>query len=218
MTGQGVRLLATGPSSGHSAEAPRALRALTTDAELDDYTYRVAGCVGEFWTRLTRRHCFPKVWLDEAAFLADARAFGQGLQLVNILRDLPRDLRNGRCYLPAERLAAFGLQPADLLDPANEPRLRPLYRELVERAFRHLEAGWRYTNTIPFTHFRLRLACAWPILIGVKTLVKLLATNPLDPTQRVKVSRNDVRAILTGSLWRVPFRGPWQGLFQRALE
>lgn len=211
-------LLVPPPLPPRIAEAPRELRALTTDAELDDYTYRVAGCVGEFWTRLTRRHCFPKVWLDEAAFLADARAFGQGLQLVNILRDLPRDLRNGRCYLPTERLAAFGLQPANLLDPANEPRLRPLYRELVERAFRHLEAGWRYTNTIPFAHFRLRLACAWPILIGVKTLVKLLAANPLDPTQRVKVSRQDVRAILTGSLWRVPFRRPWQDQFQRALE
>src|ERR1041385_3074737 len=26
--------------------------ALRTDDELDDYTYRVAGCVGEFWTRI----------------------------------------------------------------------------------------------------------------------------------------------------------------------
>jgi farnesyl-diphosphate farnesyltransferase len=205
-------------ASRPTGDAPRELRALTTDAELDDYTYRVAGCVGEFWTRLTRRHCFPKVRLDEPAFFADGRAFGQGLQLVNILRDLPRDLRSGRCYLPTERLTAFGLQPTDLLDPANEPRLRPLYRELVERAFRQLEAGWRYTNTIPCRHFRLRLACAWPILIGVQTLVKLLAANPLDPAQRVKVSRREVRQILVGSLWRVPWPTAWASQFQRALE
>src|SRR4051812_43676102 len=30
--------------------------ALTSAAELDDYTYRVAGCVGEFWTELCFRH------------------------------------------------------------------------------------------------------------------------------------------------------------------
>ncbi|WP_172682562.1 squalene/phytoene synthase family protein [Verrucomicrobium spinosum] len=28
------------------------LRALATTRDLDDYTYLVAGCVGEFWTRL----------------------------------------------------------------------------------------------------------------------------------------------------------------------
>ena len=31
--------------------------ALDTDEDLDDYTYRVAGCVGEFWTRLCRAMC-----------------------------------------------------------------------------------------------------------------------------------------------------------------
>ena len=36
------------------------LVALRTDEELDDYTYRVAGCVGEFWTRMCRAHLFPQ--------------------------------------------------------------------------------------------------------------------------------------------------------------
>ena len=38
----------------------RALVALRTDEELDDYTYRVAGCVGEFWTKMCRAHLFPR--------------------------------------------------------------------------------------------------------------------------------------------------------------
>lgn len=194
------------------------LRSLATMAELDDYTYRVAGCVGEFWTELTRRHCFPAHRLDEEMFRADGIAFGKGLQLVNILRDLPRDLQNGRCYLPTDRLSALGLTPEDLRSSANEPKLRPLYRELVELAFRHLEAGWRYTNTIPFGHFRLRLACAWPVLIGVRTLVKLLVGNPLDPRQRIKVDRAEVRRILVGSILRLPRRAAWAAQFQQALE
>lgn len=193
------------------------IRALANATELDDYTYRVAGCVGEFWTHLTRRHCFPKARLDETALLADGIAFGKGLQLVNILRDLPRDLRNGRCYLPLDELAGAGLSPTDLLNPSNEPKLRSIYRAWVEQAYRRLEAGWRYTNTIPACHYRLRLACAWPVLIGVRTLVKLLSSNPLDPLQRIKVSRSEIRQILLGSTLRLPVRGAWEGQFGRML-
>src|ERR1019366_6101969 len=32
------------------------IAALENDEQLDDYVYRVAGCVGEFWTRMCRAH------------------------------------------------------------------------------------------------------------------------------------------------------------------
>jgi len=41
------------------------------------------------------------------------RSVGKGLQLVNILRDLPADLRNGRCYLPEEPIGEARLAPSD---------------------------------------------------------------------------------------------------------
>jgi farnesyl-diphosphate farnesyltransferase len=91
------------------------LVALRTDDELDDYTYRVAGCVGEFWTRICRAHLFPQAPLDDAFLLSNGVRFGKGLQLVNILRDLPADLKNGRCYLPLERLEPLKLWPETLL-------------------------------------------------------------------------------------------------------
>lgn len=194
---------------------------LHSEAELDDYTWRVAGCVGEFWTKMCRAHLFPSAPLDEAQFLADAVRFGKGLQLVNILRDLPRDLRQGRCYLPAEQLRAASLAPADLLVPENITRLRPVYDTWLEIAEGHLAAGWRYTNTIPPGHFRLRLACAWPVLIGVRTLGLLRAGNPIDPARRIKVSRGQVRGILLRSLVKSPFAGAWRSQFaqeRRACE
>ena len=40
--------------------SPEKIVALETPSELDDYTYRVAGCVGEFWTRICRIHLFPQ--------------------------------------------------------------------------------------------------------------------------------------------------------------
>ena len=186
---------------------------LATDADLDDYTYRVAGCVGEFWTKICRAHVFPKARLDDAALLRDGVRFGQGLQLVNILRDLPRDLRQGRCYLPAERLARVRLTPTDLLAPGAVGKLRPVYDQLLDRAAAHLEAGWNYTNALPYSAPRVRLACAWPVLIGMKTLARLRHENPLDAERRVKVSRAEVRQIMLGTLWRYPIPVAWEHLF-----
>ena len=187
--------------------------ALTTAADLDDYTYRVAGCVGEFWTRMCRAHLFPKTRLDDTQFFADAIAFGKGLQLVNILRDIPADLRQGRCYLPADELARHGLTPAELLSPAKESRVRPYYDTLLDQARANLQAGWRYTNTIPRGQIRVRLACAWPILIGAATLARWRHERILDPEHRVKVSRAEVRAIVWHSLIFYPFRRAWERQF-----
>ena len=183
------------------------LVALHTDAELDDYTYRVAGCVGEFWTKMCRAHLFPHAALDDAFLLANGVRFGKGLQLVNILRDLPRDLRQGRCYLPAERLATVALGPEDLLQPNSEPRLRLLYHEYLGRAAEHLDAGWAYTQALPRRSVRVRLACAWPILIGCETLNLLRAGNPLDSAQRIKVSRQRVRQLMFKSVLLYPWQG-----------
>ena len=196
--------------AGASAQQIIALR---NDEELEDYTYRVAGCVGEFWTKICRAHLFPEARLDDSFLLTKAVQFGKGLQLVNILRDLPADLRKGRCYLPVEKLAAAGLAPADLLQPANEPRLRPIYHEYLNRAQTCLGAGWTYTNTLPWRHARVRLACAWPILIGAKTLERLRGTNVLDPQQRVKISRREVRQTILESVLVYPWPAVWRKLF-----
>jgi farnesyl-diphosphate farnesyltransferase len=189
--------------------------ALQTGVELDDYTYRVAGCVGEFWTRICRAYLFPKAVLDEAALLTKAVRFGKGLQLVNILRDLPVDLRQGRCYLPALELTSVGLRPEALLQPANEPTLRPVYNNWLDRAEGHLRAGWAYTNTLPRGCVRVRLACAWPLLIGRETLKLLRTGNVLDPERRFKVSRRQVRSIIVRSILLYPWRGAWQNLYAR---
>ena len=54
--------------------------------------------------------------------------YGKGLQLVNILRDLPQDLQKGRCYVPLSLLHEVGLQPKDLLHLESFPVFRPILR------------------------------------------------------------------------------------------
>ncbi len=192
--------------------------ALRTEAELGDYTYRVAGCVGEFWTKLCRTHLFPRAHLDDAVLLANGVRFGKGLQLVNILRDLPADLRLGRCYLPADELANCRLAPQELLQPASEPRLRPLYDKYLDLAGAHLLAGWSYTNALPRRCVRVRLACAWPILLGLETL-KLLRGGPvLDAQKRLKVNRRRVKGLMWRSVLYYPWAAKWEGLVSRRLN
>ena len=187
--------------------------ALETAAELDDYTFRVAGCVGEFWTKMCRAHLFPKAKLDEKQCIADGIRFGKGLQLVNILRDLPADLKNGRCYLPTQRLDEFKLLPEVLLSPINEKKFLPLFHEYLDKAESHLAAGWRYTNTLPFGQFRVRLACAWPVLIGLRTSEKLRSAGVMGLQRRVKVPRGAVWGILFRSLLACPFPAAWRKLY-----
>src|SRR5205823_2222250 len=92
------------------------IHALATAAELDEYTYLVAGCVGEFWTRI----CFAHI--DNLSDRAQPEMeelgvkYGKGLQLLNIIRDAGSDLQQGRCYLPIEELERLGVEPEKILE------------------------------------------------------------------------------------------------------
>lgn len=201
--------------TANGEQKPRVI-ALRDENELEDYTYRVAGCVGEFWTRLCRMHLFPTAALDEEQLLADAVRFGKGLQLVNVLRDIAADARLGRCYLPADKLIGIGLEPTDLLEPANEPKLRQVYDLYLAKAVALLGSGWAYTNALPRDQVRLRLACAWPILIGLKTLNRLRTACVLDPQHRVKVSRLTVYSIVLLTMVCHPVPRLWSELYRVA--
>jgi farnesyl-diphosphate farnesyltransferase len=171
--------------------------ALKTRDELDRYTYYVAGCVGEFWTAMHMAHRPALAGWDPEVMHARAIRFGKGLQLTNILRDLGRDLRLGRCYLPLEDLWPHGLEPSSLLDPAIIVKVRPVLQDFLALARDHYRQGWAYTLAIPRREVRMRLACAWPLCIGYRTLALVArADNLLDPTVTVKISRRAVYGIL----------------------
>jgi farnesyl-diphosphate farnesyltransferase len=177
------------------------IAALDTDDQLDDYIYRVAGCVGEFWTRMCRAHLFPAAKVADGFLVENGVRFGKGLQLVNILRDLPRDLRQGRCYIPRARLSERSLSPQLLLDPASMETFQPLYDRYLQQAEEYLAAGEAYVKALPHDQLRVRLACTLPMLIGTETLARLRTANVLDDRDRIKVSRPEVRRLIFASLY-----------------
>jgi farnesyl-diphosphate farnesyltransferase len=73
--------------------------------------------------------------------------------------------------------------------------LRPVYNALLDLASDHLLAGWAYTNALPWRNVRVRLACSWPVLIGLETLKLLRVRDVLDPHRPIKVSRGEVRRL-----------------------
>lgn len=173
------------------------LVALHTIEELDQYTYYVAGCVGEFWTDLMCAHRKSLASWDVRHMSAVGVRFGKGLQLTNIVKDIAHDLQKGRCYVPEAMLTEAGLAPRDLLHQANLSRFRPVLSKLVRMATEHLDQGWMYTMAIPRCETRLRLSCMWPILSAGESL-KLVLHSPdlLNPAVKVKIPRSKVYQIL----------------------
>lgn len=139
------------------------------DAEsLRRYAYQVAGCVGEFWTDLgflvlgDRFSAAPRELM-----LKLAREYGEGLQLLNIIRDRKEDVERGRRYLSGSSAPWVQLSRAGL------------------------EAGEAYARELH--GFRLRFATVLPALIGQRTHDALKHSAGEG---KVKISRWQVRGCM----------------------
>jgi farnesyl-diphosphate farnesyltransferase len=192
-------------------ETPGAMCSLGSAAALDDYTYRVAGCVGEFWTELCFRHLPNFAQLPKAEMRELGRSFGMALQLVNILRDAGADLRAGRCYFPADELTAAGISPLDI---AYAPDcFEPIWQHWCARAERGLDLGMRYAQAV--NDRRVRAASALPALLGARTLTLLKAAGSQRMQHAVKMPRTEVRAALFRLALTFAARGPLRVSYER---
>jgi len=169
------------------------ISALQSEEELDDYTFRVAGCVGVFWTKMSLAHLMKLSPEDEALFMERGIRFGKALQMINILRDIPEDLRFGRCYIPESSLESIGLKPEDLLNDEHLDTFRPLYNRYLDLTNEHLEAATAYIRMIPETQFRLKASCMLPVLVGQRTVTLLREGNILNSDERIKVTRDEMK-------------------------
>jgi farnesyl-diphosphate farnesyltransferase len=188
------------------------IRALSTAADLDEYTYLVAGCVGEFWTRLCFRHVRKFSTRTEDEMLVLAKRYGIALQLINVLRDAGSDLRAGRCYFPQHELSAAHMTPSQIL---SEPeRFQPIYRTWLEKAKTSLMSGMEYSRAIK--NRRVRAATVLPALIGARTLALLDASGPTALQRTVKIPRAEVRAMILSLGLTLASRRRIDAIFDRA--
>tara|TARA_B100000767_G_scaffold272033_1_gene298874 strand:- start:2958 stop:3974 length:1017 start_codon:yes stop_codon:yes gene_type:complete len=168
--------------------------ALTSDEEMDDYAFRVAGSVGVFWSKMSLEHLITLPAEKEKDFIEKGIRFGKALQMINILRDIPEDLRFGRCYIPEESLERYKLKPDDLMDDKNIDSFRPLYDEYLDLTNEHLNAAVDYIAMLPEKQFRLKASCMLPVLIGQRTVTLLRTGNILNSEERIKVTRDEIKS------------------------
>ena len=110
-----VRRTALGMAEVVESTDERGELVVTDVAGLKKYCYIVAGIVGEMLTELFVLDA-PQLRAVSDALDADAATFGEGLQLVNILKDAGGDVTEGRSFLPAgvPLSELFGLARRDL--------------------------------------------------------------------------------------------------------
>jgi len=193
---------------------PQEIRALSTAADLDEYTYLVAGCVGEFWTRLCFRHVRNFSGLSEDEMLALGKLYGMALQLINVLRDVGADLRAGRCYLPEFELTAAHLTTSQIL--SKPERFQPIYRTWLAKAKTGLESGMQYSRAI--RNRRVRAATVLPALIGARTLALLNEIGASALQRTVKVPRSEVRRMILRLALTVASRKQIESIWNRATQ
>ncbi|MCZ6529852.1 MAG: squalene/phytoene synthase family protein [Chloroflexi bacterium] len=154
--------------------------------QLDDYCYAVAGIVAELLTSLISLYR-PTVNGTRLLMLRSLEtAFGAGLQLTNIIKDIFRDHQEGRHYIPQDYL------------PFKSGGSREGLMPIVAHAYRNLCLGREYLHAVPEEEFDIRKAVLVPLFLGVATLRHL--TDNLDVLLEgadVKISREKVVEILT---------------------
>ena len=152
--------------AGYVARTRGGKLVLSDIADLKAYCYVVAGIVGEMLTELFLLARAPLE--PAAAFLRErAAAFGEALQLVNILKDSAGDAAEGRSYLPAtgSREEVFALARRDL--------------GVAGEYIGALQAHRAPRGVVEF--------CALPVLLARATLDKVESKGPGSKISRPEV-------------------------------
>ncbi len=166
--------------------------------DLEQYCYYVAGTVGILLTNLFR---FYSPWIGERLYSELANymvAFGEALQLTNIIKDAMGDLKRGVSFLPKDLASEYGVDLAELYLPKYREQASKVMKDLIVKAVKDLNKALIYSVLIPKQEPRVRIFCIMPILFSIKTLA-LASENfddLLDPDSKVKISRDDVKSTI----------------------
>jgi farnesyl-diphosphate farnesyltransferase len=176
---------------------PHGIR-LNTLAEYQEYCYYVAGTVGYMLTDLWLEHSRAISRTAYDALEKKARAFGEALQTVNILKDVAADAeRENAIYVPNDLLREHGSSHATILDPAYETANHAALAALIELAWRNLDEARDYLLLVPRRALAVRLFCILPLLYAYATLRDLTRSHAmLHRGGQVKIARAEVRSLL----------------------
>lgn len=164
-----VTIMSNGMSHFHNKQTHSGLKDLQ---EFEKYCYVVAGVVGELLTTIFSNHSaeFAKRIQGHEDL---AIAFGQALQMTNILKDSPEDKARGVSWKPANISQT----------------------ELLGIAYQKLEDSLRYILLIPKQDIGIRRFCFLAFGLAAMTLSEIAKQKEFTHQDEVKLSRKTVMAF-----------------------
>ena len=161
-----VAIMSEGMSYFHGKQTQAGLKDLP---EFEKYCYVVAGVVGELLTTIFSKHspAFAKSIKNHEDL---AIAFGQALQMTNILKDSPEDRARGVSWKP--------------VNMSQEALLKISYQKLQD--------SLSYIILIPKDELGMRRFCFLAFGLAVMTLSKIAKQKEFSSKEEVKLSRNTV--------------------------
>jgi len=164
-----VSIMSNGMSHFHGKQTEEGLKDLQ---EFEEYCYVVAGVVGELLTAIFSNHS-PTFAKRIRGHEDLAIAFGQALQMTNILKDSSEDRARGVSWKPASMSQT----------------------ELLGIAYQKLQDSLRYILLIPKQDIGMRQFCFLAFGLAVMTLSKIAKRKQFIYKDEVKLSRRAVMSF-----------------------
>lgn len=161
-----VSIMSDGMTHFHNRQSQEGLKDL---AEFEEYCYVVAGVVGELLTSIFSNYS-PEFAKRIQGHEQLAIAFGQALQMTNILKDSPVDRARGVSWKPAHMSQV----------------------ELLKIAYEKLQDSMSYIILLPENEIGMRRFCFLAFGLAVMTLEKITSRKEFSNQSEVKLSRNSV--------------------------
>jgi farnesyl-diphosphate farnesyltransferase len=187
-----VRIMADGMSYYQEIDVGHGLQ---TQKDMDRYCYYVAGVVGEMLTELFCDYS-ERINQHYDELIKLSVSFGQGLQMVNILKDIWDDRERNMCWLPQEVFTLYGASLDDLCEGRVTEVSNQALGHIIGVARSHLENALKYTLLIPVRETGIRRFCLWALGMAVLTLRNLNSQRNFTSGQQVKISRFNVKSII----------------------
>ncbi len=182
---------------GRRAPGADGITALHTMEDLQRYCYFVAGTVGQMLTDLFIAEMTELDANRQRVLREQAEAFGLGLQLVNILKDVTDDRERSWSFVPRTLCAAENLTLPQLTLPEHRERAHDVVAPIFDLAQSYLDRALVYTLAIPAERTAVRLFCLLPLWMAVRTLMLARNNDAMFVSDcPVKIARTEVEALI----------------------
>lgn len=176
----------------------RGLAGLADVRQMERYCYFVAGVVGEMLTELFCDYS-PPIDAQREKLMPLAVAYGQGLQMTNILKDIWEDRRRGVCWLPRDIFLAAGVELENLPEERGKPGFAVALSQVTGIARDQLDAAVEYIKLLPASEAGIRRYCLWAVGMAVLSLRRIHGNPYFSGEKEVRITRSQVRGVIAAT-------------------